>query len=229
MAGLVSPRATIETLGVFKHLLADVLGSDQIGLLYGAAPQDLGPKASLNDVAGADCIVLVGGEPLDGQKVVGYKVKRAVDLGAALTIVADGPNLLDPWAQKRLPMSELAKSPRSSRPRCGRSCSTRPGLPGETYAFLRSLPEKVKYLPLVEGTNAAGAAQAGHQDQGRSRAMRSSCWPPTRSTDGHDAAGRAASPWCRPRTGRRRSSRPTLCCPRWTGPSSRDTSSTWKA
>lgn len=161
VAGLVSPRATVESLGVFKHLIGDALGSDQISLLYGAAPQDFGPKASLNDVAGADCIVLVGGEPLEGQKVIGYKVKRAVDLGAALTIVADGANLLDPWAQKRLPMSELSDVATIV------AAAVRPvvlyaaGLPGETYAFLRSLSEKVKYLPLVEGTNALGAAQVG--------------------------------------------------------------------
>jgi formate dehydrogenase major subunit len=161
VAGLASPRATVESLGVFKHLIGDVLGSDQISLLYGAAPQDLGPKANLNDVAGADCIILVGGEPLDGQKVVGYKVKRAVDLGAALTIVADDANLLDPWARKRIPMSELSEVATLV------AAAVRPvvlyaaGLPGETYAFLRNLPEKVKYLPLVEGTNALGAAQTG--------------------------------------------------------------------
>jgi formate dehydrogenase major subunit len=161
VAGLASPRATVESLGVFKHLIGDILGSDQISLLYGAAPQDIGPKASLNDVAGADCIVLVGGEPLEGQKVVGYKVKRAVDLGATLTIVADGANLLDPWARKRLPMSELSEVATIV------AAAVRPvvlyaaGLPGEAYAFLRGLPEKVKYLPLVEGTNALGAAQTG--------------------------------------------------------------------
>ncbi len=70
VAGLVSPRSTVESLGVFKHLLADVLHTDQIGLLYGAAPQDLGPKASLEAVAGADCIILVGGDPLDDHGVV---------------------------------------------------------------------------------------------------------------------------------------------------------------
>jgi predicted molibdopterin-dependent oxidoreductase YjgC len=161
VAGLVSPRATVETLGVFKHMMADVLHSDQISLLYGAAPQDLGPKATLADIAGADCIVLVGGEPLDGQKVIGYKVKRAVDLGATLTIVADGPNMLDPWARKRVPMSELSEVATIV------AAAVRPvvlyaaGLPGETSAFLRGLSEKVKYVPLVEGTNALGAAQAG--------------------------------------------------------------------
>jgi formate dehydrogenase major subunit len=161
VAGLVSPRATVEALGVFKHLLADVLHSNQIGLLYGAAPTDLGPKASLSEVAGADCVVLVGGDPLDGQKVLGYKVKRAVDLGAALTIVGDGPNALDPWAQKHLPMSELSEVAMVV------AAAVRPvvlyaaHLPSEVYSFLRTLHEKARYLPLVEGANAAGAAQMG--------------------------------------------------------------------
>ncbi len=161
VAGLVSPRATVEALGVFKHLLADVLHSDQVGLLYGSAPQDLGPKASLETVAGADCIILVCGDPLDGQKVLGYKVKRAVDLGGALTIVADGPNALDGWAAKRLPMSELSEIATLV------AAAVRPvvlyaaHLPPEVYAFLRTLPEKTRYLPLVEGANALGAAQMG--------------------------------------------------------------------
>jgi formate dehydrogenase major subunit len=166
VAGLVSPRATVESLGVFKHLLVDVLGSDQIGLLYGAAPQDLGPKANLAAVAAADCIILVGGDPLDdqrglGQKVLGYKVKRAVDLGGTLTIISDAPNALDPWATKHLPMSELNEVATAV------AAAVRPvvlyaaGLPSDVYAFLRTLPEKTRYLPLVEGANALGAAQMG--------------------------------------------------------------------
>ncbi len=93
--------------------------------------------------------------------MLGYKVKRAVDLGAALTIVADGPNTLDPWAQKHLPMSELSEVATLV------AAAVRPVvlyaafLPSDAYAFLRTLPEKTRYLPLVEGANALGAAQMG--------------------------------------------------------------------
>lgn len=165
VAGLASPRATIESLGVFKHLLSDVLCSEQVALLYGAAPQDVGPKASLDAIAGADCIVLVGGDPLDGQKVVGYKVKRAVDLGAALTVIADEPNALDPWASKHLALAELGQIAAIV------AAAARPvvlyaaGLPSEVYAFLRNLPDKTRYLPLVTGTNSVGAAQIGLKAQ----------------------------------------------------------------
>jgi len=163
VAGLASPRATIESLGMFKHLLTDVLGSDQIALLYGAAPQDVGPKASLQAVADADCIVLIGGNPLEGQKVAGYKVKRAVDLGATLTIVStDGePNALDPWAQQHLTLAELNQVAdivaAAARPVVLYGAELAP----EVYAFLRTLPEKTRYLPLVSGTNSVGAAQIG--------------------------------------------------------------------
>ena len=143
VAGLVSPRATVESLGVFKHLLADVLHSDQIGLLYGAAPQDLGPKASLDAVAGADCIVLVGGDPLEGQKVLGYKVKRAVDLGASVDDRGGRVRTqLDPWAQKHLPMSELSEVATLV------AAAVRPvvlyaaGLPSDVYSFLRDPARK---------------------------------------------------------------------------------------
>ena len=45
VAGLASPRATNETLGVFKQLLPAVLGSE-VGLLYGQLPPELGAAAS---------------------------------------------------------------------------------------------------------------------------------------------------------------------------------------
>jgi len=162
VAGLVSPRATVESLGVFKHLMSDVLHSSEVGLLYGQMPPvDLGPRASLRDLDAADLIVLVGDDPLESQKVVGYVAKRAVDHDAALLVVNDDATGLDPWARRRLPLAELTEIATNV------AAAVRPvilygaGLGPEAYAFLRSLPEKTRFLPLIEGTNTAAAAQIG--------------------------------------------------------------------
>jgi len=112
-------------------------------------------------VAGSDCIVLIGGDPLDGQKVVGYKVKRAVDLGATLTIVADEPNALDPWARKHIGANDLNEVTQIVVAAARPVVLYAAGLAPETYAFLRTLPDKTRFLPLVEGTNSVGAAQIG--------------------------------------------------------------------
>jgi formate dehydrogenase major subunit len=162
VAGLASPRATVETLGVFKHLLSDVLGSNEVGLLYGQVPPlDMGNRGTVKDVDQADCIIVAGDDPLDGQKVIGYVTKRAVDKGATLIVVSDVETGLDPWARQRVPVAEAAKVAAAVEK------ATRPvviygaGMPQSVYTALRALPEKTKYIPLVDGTNAAGAAQIG--------------------------------------------------------------------
>lgn len=166
VAGLASPRATVESLGAFRHLMVDVLGSSQVGLLYGEAPiEDLGARARLPEVPAADCIVLVGADPLEDQMVVGYLVKRAVDHGASLTIVSDAETGLDPWARCRLPLAEIAQAGAAV------AAADRPvilyaaGLPPAALEALRSLPEKTRFLLLASGTNAAGAARMGLRAQ----------------------------------------------------------------
>ena len=178
---------------------ADVLGSDQIGLLYGAAPQDLGPKASLADVAGADCIVLVGGDPLDDQKVIGYMVKRAVDLGATLTIVADGAEPARPVGAEA-PADERARRRRHDRGRCRAAGRALCGGPVRRDLRVPARPAREGHASCrwSRARTPLGAARQGSRHR-RSPAMRSSSWPPTRSRTG-TRCRRPASPWCRPLT-----------------------------
>jgi predicted molibdopterin-dependent oxidoreductase YjgC len=161
VAGLASPRATNETLSAFKALLGDALKSDQAALLYGETPEVWGERATLEDLPAADLLVVVGANPLEEQKVIGYLAKRAADKGARILIVNDEATELDPWARKRLPMSQIGEIAAEV------AAAKKPvvlygaDLPADVMDALRSLPETARFLPLYKGTNAAGAAELG--------------------------------------------------------------------
>jgi formate dehydrogenase major subunit len=165
MAGLASPRLTTEELTAFNNLLASAKSSE-VALLYGQAPSlGLGGLpanvASLQDVGQSDCVVVVGGDPGAHQKVLAYIAKRAADQDGKLIIVSDAETALTIRATESLAMKSLAKIRKPV------EAAQRPvvlfaaGLKDSAYATLRALPSKTKFLALVKGTNAAGAAKLG--------------------------------------------------------------------
>jgi formate dehydrogenase major subunit len=161
VAGLASPRSTNEALAAFKALLGDALKSDQAALLYGETPEAWGARATLQDVPVADLLVVVGANPLEEQKVIGYLAKRAADKGARILIVSDEATELDPWARKRLPMSQVGEIAAEVAAAKKPVVLPGPDLPADVLDALRSLPETARFLPLYTGTNAAGAAALG--------------------------------------------------------------------
>ena len=165
VAGLASPRLTNEELAAFKKLLASAKSSEA-GLLYGQVPSlGLGGLpanvASLQDVDKSDCVVVVGGDPGVDQKVLAYIAKRAADNDGKLIVVSDQETALTSRATETLPLKSVAKIKKAV------EAAERPvvlfaaGLKESAYATLRALPTKTKFLPLVKGTNAAGAAKLG--------------------------------------------------------------------
>ena len=184
VGGLASPRMTTEALVAFTCFFNEVLNSDEVGLLRGEVPPlDLGATATLADVARADCIVIVGGDPLENQKVLGYLAKRALDRGARLVVVSDAATGLDDRAHLRLRLDSVAHAGATpfellrysyhlrldgiSQLRSQIQTAARPvvmyggGLSTAVHAALRALPDKTRFLPLIEGANAAGAARLG--------------------------------------------------------------------
>ena len=162
VAGLVSPRATNETMAAFSRFFDKTLSSDQVGLLYGELPPlDLGVIATLPELSAADCIVVVAGEPLRDQKVAGYITRRAVDHGARLIIAGDASTELDAFASDCLPLARLAEAASVVEAAEHPVVLYGVGLAPAVYDALRALPAKTHFMPLYEGTNAAGAASAG--------------------------------------------------------------------
>ena len=162
VAGLVTPRATGETMTAFHRFFEEVLRSDQAGLLYGEMPPTgFGALATLQDLSNADCVVVVNGEPLQDQKVLGYITKRAVDHGARLVVVNDAPTQLDPWAGVTLPLATIAEIAPMVDAAQHPVVLYAGGLAPAAYDVLRALPVQTRFLPLYEGTNTAGAARLG--------------------------------------------------------------------
>ena len=183
-AGMISPRFTNETMIAMGAFLNEVLHSDQVTLLHGLVPPlDLEPRAQLKDLEDATCIVIVGEDVLQGQKVLGYLTKRAYDRQASVVVVDDHDTAMDDYATERLHLDAMSRHGPSpfaalkftyhlsldgiSRLRKILETSERPvvmygpALSTLVYAALRSLPPHVKFLPLATGSNACGAAQYG--------------------------------------------------------------------
>jgi len=161
VAGLASPRATIEELSVFRALFAGPLASDQVGLIYGEMPPALGKSAGLADLKDADLIVVVNGRPLDDQKVVGYVVRRTAEAGAKLIVVSDEPTTLDPYSQQCFGLTDLCKVDAEVTAARFPVVLYANGLPASVYGDLRSLSPKTRFMPLYQGINTAGAAKIG--------------------------------------------------------------------
>lgn len=184
VAALASPRLTTQSLAAFQCFCHEVLETNELGLLYGEMPPtDLGQRATLQDVAGSDCIAIIGGDPLKEQKALGYLVRRAFDQGAKIIVVNDRPTGLDRYAHLHLHLEELAQVAESpferlrttyhlrvgglSQLKAAAEQAARPvvlygtGLSSTVYAALRALQAKVRFLPLIHGTNTAGAAKLG--------------------------------------------------------------------
>lgn len=183
-AGLASPRLTSEALATFNIFCQEVLQTNEVALLYGEVPPlDLGARATLQDVAAADCLIIMGGDPLEDQKVVGYLVKRARDAEARVIVVNDRPTMLDRYADVHLDLQDISHADQSPFERLRTTyhlriegvvqlknaveAARRPvvlysaGLSTTVYAALRAMPSKVRFMPLIYGTNSAGAARLG--------------------------------------------------------------------
>ena len=161
VAGLASPRCTNETLAAFKEFFARSVRSDEVAMLYGELPPlDLGPAATLADVEQADLLIVVQGEPLQDQKVLGYTIRRTAERGTRLISVADTPTELDPVSQSRLPVARLAEALAEAQTAARCVVVYGAGLEPASYETLRGCT-KARFMALYVGTNAAGALQAG--------------------------------------------------------------------
>jgi formate dehydrogenase major subunit len=171
VAGLASARLTNESLAAFACFFREVLDSTEIGLLDGRVPPlDVGARAAIGDVPSADLLIVVG-DPLEDQKVVGYLCKRAFDAEAKIIVVSNAPTGLDDYAAQRLEVQALTQPSGVARLKDAVAAAKKPivlygpGLPAAAYAALRGLGPQATFLPLVAGTNAAGAAKLGVTDR----------------------------------------------------------------
>lgn len=188
-AAFVTPRTVNETMIAVLEFLNEVLKSDQVSLLNGQAPPtELSPRARLREVADADCIAVVGGDPIKHQKALGYLIRQAFDRQARIIIIEDSETGLDALAAQHMRLSAISHNGRSpfemlrysyhlslddlSQFRKAIEDAQRPivaygtDLSSAVYAAMRAMPAKARFLPLVLGANSAGAARYGIEPRG---------------------------------------------------------------
>ena len=92
-AGLISERLPSETLFLFRKVMHDLVGSDWVDTLDGAGyrviiegikqlhgkRRELDIECPTEEILEADCVFLVGADPLKTQPVLGALIRRAVD------------------------------------------------------------------------------------------------------------------------------------------------------
>jgi len=184
VACLASPRLLNESMAALTLFFNETMRTNEVALLYGEAPPlDLGAPAGLADVADSDCIVVIGGNPMEHQRVVGYLTRRSLDHGGKLVLVHNGSTSLDGYADLHLELEDIshpAASPferlratyhlrASSLTRLKHMVETaeRPivlygsGLSTTVYVAMRTLPSRARFLPLIAGTNTRGAVRLG--------------------------------------------------------------------
>lgn len=184
VACLASPRLMNESLAALTLFFNETMRTNEVALLYGEAPPlDLGTAGSLAEVADSDCIVVIGGNPMEHQRVVGYLTRRSLDHGAKLILVHDGSTPLDRYADLHLDLEDISQPAASpferlrvtyhlraqSLTQLKRMVETakRPvvlydsGLSTTVYAAMRTLHAQVRFLPLIAGTNTRGAVRLG--------------------------------------------------------------------
>jgi formate dehydrogenase major subunit len=185
VAGLITPRSTNQCLVAFNSLFHDVLRSDQVALLSGRLPPlGIGAPATMQELLASDCIVVIGGNPMANQKVLGYLIRRAVDHGAKLIVAAAEETDLDIFADLLVRLQgDAATSAPGAAQHFQKIYHLRPDplaqvkkqietaqkpvllygadLGDELYGTMRTLPAKTRFIPLVEGANAVWAARIG--------------------------------------------------------------------
>ncbi|MGO8836199.1 MAG: molybdopterin-dependent oxidoreductase [Limisphaerales bacterium] len=184
VACLASPRLMNESLAALTLFFNETMRTNEVALLYGEAPPlDLGTPASLADVADSDCIVLIGGNPTEHQRVIGYLTRRSLDHGGKLILVHNGSTPLDRYADLHLELEDISHPGASPFERLRATyhlraqslnqlkrmveTAQRPvvlygsGLSTTVYAAMRTLPAQARFLPLIAGTNTRGAVRLG--------------------------------------------------------------------
>lgn len=159
---LASSYATNEALYLLSRVFRDGLQVSNVGLLNGVARQIVSQgQGSLEDVKQADIILVVGADPAKEQPVASFFVKRAVDKGARLVVVADQENVLAPLAYMQVDEAQIDKAlelaERAQKPVVLYSSRVIEGV----ASALRKLEGSASFVALQPGVNTRAASAFG--------------------------------------------------------------------
>lgn len=158
----VSGDITNEALYAIRRLFIYGRTNGSILPLGKIAPRPVeGRSASLDDIAKSDAILIVQEALEKTHPVAAYLVKRSVDQGARLYMVDNGESALAPFATGTFTADEMDTVVKLL------GSATKPvvlygtDISREVFETLKTLGEKVSFIPLESGVNLHAAANLG--------------------------------------------------------------------
>jgi formate dehydrogenase major subunit len=161
IGALVSPRATNEAMQLVASVFED-LGAGSVGSLNPVPEFMTEAEGSLDTLDEADLFIVVGEDLSIDHQVAGIAIRRGVmNRGARMVILGTEENGMAEVAHYQLAPDEMeeavALAEGAEAPVVVYGAGAGDLLPGLRGA----LPDKVRYLGLVPGTNGRGAVAAG--------------------------------------------------------------------
>ena len=161
IAGLVSARATNETIDLFKKLINNVFCSENIRMLHGSITTLKG-KGSLNEILESDLIIVAGADFSKDHKVVRSLIKRAVVKNSSSLILVDSnANNLSSYAKLLLKKEELEKVNEEISKANEVSIIFGYKISDDVEKWISKYGGEVNLIGLMPGTNSLGAYKLG--------------------------------------------------------------------
>ena len=159
---LTSTSATNEALYLLARVLCDQLKTTNIGMLNKTTPKLVGqPQGYLTDILTSDVILVAGADPVNGQPVASFFVKRAVDKGARLIVVDDQVNGLMPFAYMSLGMADIERAVGIAEGATNPVILYGTGVSETAGRALKKLEGKGRFIPLEPGANTRATEALG--------------------------------------------------------------------
>jgi formate dehydrogenase major subunit len=122
---------------------------------------ELPSGGSLNDLLSADCILVIGADPLSTHRVLGYHIKRARMKGARLILVSDDSQEMSRFADEKLAREELDKAIKICQSSASPVVVYGEGTNQKEAQKLAGLKRKAHFIPLFPATNGYHAKVLG--------------------------------------------------------------------
>ncbi|MDH7487888.1 MAG: 2Fe-2S iron-sulfur cluster-binding protein [Anaerolineae bacterium] len=160
-AAYVTGKALNDTLGEFLRVFQGKMQATVGTVEPTLADLDLPVGGSLADVDAADCILVAGGDPLATHRVLGYRVKRALDKGARLLVVTDKPNGMLPFAHRKFGMAQLDEAVKVCQGSAAPVVIYGGDLDKASARKLAALAGKARFISLFPASNGYRARELG--------------------------------------------------------------------
>ncbi len=160
-AAYVTGKALNDTLSEFVKVFQGKVRATVGTLEPTLADLELPVGGALADLDTADCVLVVGGDPLATHRVLGYRVKRALDKGARLLVVSDKPNGMAALAHRIFPMAQVAEAVKIAQGSTAPVVIYGGDLDKAGARKLAALTGKARFISLFQGTNGYRARELG--------------------------------------------------------------------